>query len=107
MRRIGEAVGAGRQQAGQCAGPEQVAGFSAVVLEAEQNLRDLSVCGGQRQACARLGGKAVGFRELPLSRGKPDRIASQVALVANVMGTAGASDLVSNTECISVPNFTS
>ena len=51
VRRIGEAIDARRQQAGQRAGPEQVAGFAARVLEAEHDLRDLpSAAGSVRQA---------------------------------------------------------
>ena len=70
MRRIGEAIDARRQQARQRAGPEQVAGFAGLVLEAENDLRDLPVGRGQRQAFAGLGGKVVGLRELPGLCGK-------------------------------------
>ena len=70
MRRIGKAIDARRQQAGQGAGPEQVAGFAALVLEAENDLRDLPVGRGQRQAFAGLGGEVVGRRKLPGLLGK-------------------------------------
>jgi len=70
MRGIGEAIDAWWQQAGQGAGPEQVAGFAAFVLEPENHLRDLAVGAGQRQAFAGLGGEVVGCRELPGRFGK-------------------------------------
>src|SRR5450631_679354 len=70
MRRIGEAIDARRQQARQRAGPEQVAEFAGRVLKAEQYVRNLSIRGGQREARARLGRKAIGQRELPGLRRK-------------------------------------
>ena len=103
MRRVGEAIDAGRQQAGQGAGPERVARFAGLVLEAEQHLRDRAVGRGQRQALAGLGGKAVGLRELP-RRAREARwlIAAQVALVTKVIGMAAAAGAVSNGDCMLV-----
>ena len=66
MRRIGEAIDAGRQQAGQGAGPERVAGFAALVLEAEHHLRDLPVGRGQRSGiCPAWRSKSLAAGELP------------------------------------------
>ena len=70
MRRIGEAIGAGRQQARQQTGPEQIAGFSIGVFEAEHDLRDPAIGGGKGEASSGLGGKTVGDGELPGLRGK-------------------------------------
>jgi hypothetical protein len=70
VRRVGEAIDAGRQQARQRAGPEQVAGFAGVVLQAEHDLRDLAIRGGQRETRSGLGRKAIGQRELPGLRRK-------------------------------------
>ena len=103
VRRIGEAIDARRQQARQRAGPEQVAGFGGLVLEPENDLRDLPVGRGQRQAFAGLGGKVVGCRKLPGLFGKsPGDHASQVVLVAKVIGMAAASGAVSNRNCMRV-----
>ena len=57
---VGETIDAGRQQAGQGAGPEQIARLAAFVLEPKDHLRDLAVGRGQDQAFAGLCGKAVG-----------------------------------------------
>ncbi len=65
VRRVGKAISAGRQQSRQLAGPEQIAGFAGLVLQAEYDLRDLAVGRRQRKARPGLGGKAIGPGKLP------------------------------------------
>ncbi len=69
VRRVGKTIDPRRQQARQKAGFEQVQEFAVALLEAEQDLRDLSVRGGQGEARSGFGGKAIGERELPGLRG--------------------------------------
>ena len=57
-------------EARQRSGPEQIAEFAVCVLEAEYDLRDFSVRGGEGEACSGLGREAVGQRELPRLAGK-------------------------------------
>ena len=70
VRRIGEAVGARRQQAGQGARPERIAVPGVVVLDAEQHLRDAAVGSGKDQAAARLGAVDIGLGEVARLGGK-------------------------------------
>ena len=96
MRRIGKTVDARRQQAGQGARPEQVAGSGGGFLESEQHLRDLPVRRRQRHVGPGLCSKTVGERELTRLRGQAGETASHVSLVAKLMGMAEAVGAVSN-----------
>ena len=100
VRRIGEAVDAWRQQAGQRAGPEQVAGFGAFLLEAEHDLRDLAIGRRQDQACPGFAAKSLASANCRAGAARPSRIACHLVLVANVIGMAGAAGAVSNTDCM-------
>src|SRR6185437_15300229 len=61
---IGETTDARRQQARQQTGPERIAEFAGLVVQAEEDLSDLSVRRGQREECAGFCGKAITLREL-------------------------------------------
>src|SRR5205814_6995201 len=65
MRRIGETIGTGRQQARQQAGPEQVAGFAVRVLEPEDDLGDSAIRGREGEARTGLGPEGGGGRKPP------------------------------------------
>ncbi len=95
---IGETIDAGRQQAWQLAGPERIAEFGGLVLQAENDVRDLTVGAGNAS-------QAPGFATNPLARancregsGRPAEMVSHVAFVANVIGMADAAAAVSNPE---------
>ncbi len=63
VRRIGEPVGARRQQGGERARPQQILGLVVRVLEPEQHARQRAVGAGQQEVPAGLGLEAGGIRE--------------------------------------------
>ena len=100
MRRIGEAVEAGRQQSRQQARPEQIAGLAGFVFQAEQDLRDPV---HPRPASVRqlpgLAAKPLANANCRACAGRPLQIVSHVALVAKAIGMAEmAGGAVSNAE---------
>ena len=100
VRRVGEAVDAGRQQSRQLARPERIAPFRALVLQAEQHVVDAAAGRRQQQALARLGLEGGGLDEL--SRRRTERLGDAPSddLVTKVMGVAVVPAGTSKTGCM-------
>ena len=102
MRCIGKAIDTGRQQAGQYAGPEPVAGFAALVVRPKMTCAIFPSGEGSTKSLPGLAVKSLASANCRACAGSPSLISAHVALVAKVIGMAEAAGAVSNGDCMSV-----